>query len=1046
MILNAIAKAFDLSMVRARSTLRAAVFNFLFVAGVTGLKSATNALYLARRGPSDLPWLYLGTALIVTVITAFYGKRLVEVSAKYVLRKSVAIWAALIFGLGILAVLDFQFAYGVLYVAGEAFATSLSILYWARLGEIYDVRAAKRVTGSIAAAGMLGAVIGGLVVTGLAAASVPAVVWCFVTPILVVMTRPLLGAAQTPGSMRRERVTFRDGMAYAAGKRFPLGIAALVLLFAVHAAAIDFVFRTGTHRFEQGNEGEMASLFGLLNAVVGVLSILFQVFLTRQLLKRLGVFMYLSIVPALSIVAAVIAFVFPQLFWPLFIMKVLEMMASYSLNQTGFQILYNPVPNSVRGSVRAVIDGAVKKMGGAIGGIVLLLVGASLALEVLLAVVCIVGVVLLIWIFLLRPRYLVALRHKLGNRGVGPIPIIDPSDHETRQHLIRAMEDDDGATTLAAITVLEQDAEFSFKKHIGTLISHPAEEVRTRVIELIHRSPSDDYVPFLAKVIASENHHARAQAARALVMIDPVTARRVLEPVLKDLESERNFRVVNAAIVALLGGDRMTEDDGGIYHFAREKLDKMLEGLGQKSTAERRDLARVLGQLGPGRYAPRIAEFLQDKNELVRTEAVVAAGIAQDESLPMALVEILSDRTVQMNLRKTLAAYGNSVVPLLAKVLDDRRVEVSARVQIPAILRSIATKEAANAMLFSNRHDDAYLRHVIIEELNRMRRRLPELSFDRQQTQGAALRRLRAYRHYLPMAEDMALAGGAYELLSRALDDRVTQNLHAGLRLLGLIYDHKAMENGYHGLLQFEDSAHGDAVELIDVALGQSRIRKEVLQHIEPSRPTGEAERANKACFALVEGRDIQLAMVAAETLLRTGQNPPAVREPTSGEPLMPKSIVERVFLLQSVQFFRTLSVDDLSAVAAICKEGHAERREVIYEEGDSGGEMFVIISGGIRLLSKGEPLIDLHAGDSFGQTSVLDGGRRPVTAHAGEEGADYMSIARQPMLDLMADRPALVNGLFAELGMRIRELIDLSHGAGAQSLRARPNSTLRPR
>ena len=92
------------------------------------------------------------------------------------------------------------------------------------------------------------------------------------------------------------------------------------------------------------------------------------------------------------------------------------------------------------------------------------------------------------------------------------------------------------------------------------------------------------------------------------------------------------------------------------------------------------------------------------------------------------------------------------------------------------------------------------------------------------------------------------------------------------------------------------------------------------------------------------------------------------------------------------------------------------------------------------------QPLIDLHAGDSFGQTSVLDGGRRPVTAYAGDEGADYMSIARQPMLDLMADRPALVNGLFAELGMRIRELIDMSRAAGAESLRPRTSSTLCPR
>ena len=96
----------------------------------------------------------------------------------------------------------------------------------------------------------------------------------------------------------------------------------------------------------------------------------------------------------------------------------------------------------------------------------------------------------------------------------------------------------------------------------------------------------------------------------------------------------------------------------------------------------------------------------------------------------------------------------------------------------------------------------------------------------------------------------------------------------------------------------------------MDVALGQSRIRKEVLQHIEPRRPEGDATRVLDVCFSLVEGRDIQLAMVAAETLRRIGKSPPAVREPTSGEPLMPKSIVERVFLLQTVQFFRALSVD----------------------------------------------------------------------------------------------------------------------------------------
>ena len=254
--------------------------------------------------------------------------------------------------------------------------------------------------------------------------------------------------------------------------------------------------------------------------------------------------------------------------------------------------------------------------------------------------------------------------------------------------------------------------------------------------------------------------------------------------------------------------------------------------------------------------------------------------------------------------------------------------------------------------------------------------------------------------------------------------------------------DMAAMENAYQG---FQGHARSDAIELVDVAMAGSEIRDEVLAHIEPADPVGDPQRAVQRCYDLAEGRDIQMAMIAAETIRRLGHREPDVREPTSGEPLMPKSIVERVFLLQKVQFFRGLSVDDLAAVAAICTEGHAEPRALIYEEGEPGDSMYVIVSGGIHLLHLGEPLIDLHAGDSFGQTSVLDGGTRPVTAKAGDEGVDFMRLERQPLLDLMSDRPQLVSGLLAELGKRIRELIALTERGGTKNVGTEASS-LRPR
>src|SRR5688572_3317545 len=97
-VLSRLAKTYELSPVRARSLLRSATFFFAFVCGVTVFKSATNAVFLARRDPSELPYLYLATAVVITLVTAYVGKRLTSSSAKPVLKASVLLTAAIIFG------------------------------------------------------------------------------------------------------------------------------------------------------------------------------------------------------------------------------------------------------------------------------------------------------------------------------------------------------------------------------------------------------------------------------------------------------------------------------------------------------------------------------------------------------------------------------------------------------------------------------------------------------------------------------------------------------------------------------------------------------------------------------------------------------------------------------------------------------------------------------------------------------------------------------------------------------------------------------------
>lgn len=1023
MILERLAKTYDLSIVRARSLIRSGLFFFSFVCGVTVMKSATNALFLAHRDPTDLPYLYLATAITITAVTVYVGGKLTTLSAKPVLRGAVLFASLVLLMLSVLAALGFGWVLPVLYVSGEVYATALSVLFWARLGEVFDVRTAKRIFGAIGAAGMAGAVTGGLAVR-LASSFVPSVGWCFLAAATLIVIRPLLGAERGSGVINRKKIHFREGLAYAAIDRFPRGVALLVLLLAVQTATVDYVFRTGAVRFEGNDESALVGLFGSLNAVVGIGAIFFQMLLTGALLRRLGVFVFLSIIPVISIAMAFWSFLTPALFVPLFLLKTFEMMGSLSLHQPGLQLLYNPMPTAIRDSVRAVVDGAVKKLGGAVGGVVLLFFGSLLAQRELLAVVVGLAVILLLWVRRLRTGYLTALEAKLGGKGGQVMPLIDPSDRATRESLVRTLEADDPGKVLAALSILVRDKRMDLLPFFEGLIAHPSENVRLQAIGLITEAPDPAYAPLLISVIQNDARRPKAQAARALEVVDAGRAVEVLTPVLEAPPDAHDLGLVCAAIKVLLNAG----NDGKSRALAEAALERLFAAGRRGPPGQRREIARLLGHLGPGGYTPHLITYLDDPEPSVRRLAIQSAKRVKDPILAPKLVTMLTDRRLRRSVRSALAAYGDGVIPLLRETLDDRRQPVDLRVHVPVVLRQIGTHAAAEAMLYSNVHDDASLRYVIVRSLSRLRRERRDLKFPRRRTEEAARRRLRAFVHYRPIAADLSAGGPPYSLLRRAVDDRVRQNLEAVLSLLGLVYDQEAMINALHG---FHHGNPADATELVDVALQGSDLRAEVLEQLEHALPSSSPERAKMRAFSLVEGRDVQLAMIAWETLERLGEDPPDVREPTLGEPLMQKSIVDRVFVLEGVQLFHGLSVDDLAAVASIVTEGHAAGGEIIYRQGDPGDSMYVIVSGEVHLLKDGQPLMDLYTGDSFGQVSILDRGPRPVDARAGDEGVDYLYLEREPFMDLVVDRPEVINGLFVVLARRLRELVDLTGQAG---------------
>ncbi|MBI5498080.1 MAG: cyclic nucleotide-binding domain-containing protein [Deltaproteobacteria bacterium] len=1059
----------------APHTVRAAAFHAAFVGSVTALKCATNALYLAHRPPEGLAQLYISVAVLMALTTVMLAGPLARYTPATLLRAGAWGFAVLVSAACALFLADLPQVLGPLYVVGELYATTLSILFWSVVSGWFDARSSRRAFGLISAGGMLGALVGGLA-TRVLAHLVGSVVIAVVSVLVTVAALGLLADAGRTAPERSRNPGMFAGARYLAGRTYPRAVALLAATFSGLGAFVDWVFRLGAA--DRLTEPQLAALFGDLNAAVGLAAVLYQVFLTHRVLDRGGLFLFLAVVPVLLLFTSGAA-ALTGAFWLLVVMKALEMAGSYSILQAGMQLLYNPVPAENRPAVRAFIDGLVKKggMAGAgafISGLVSVFPRlASPWLVAFPAVAC------LVLIRLLRGAYLGALEEKLRGSRARVVLTVDVVDRATRDALRHALRSPQPTDVLAALDILKRHRGFRPEDHLADLLTHPDEAVRLAGLDLVPAHPTAAIESTLGAILAADRRRPRAAAARALARVNPERAVEILRPYLHDADPG-----VSCAVVAALHRlpEARTEAEG--------RLEELLSRRGQAPTAERRELARLLGELPPSWAVDELPTLLRDAEASVRAialqsaahlaEAAVRRGRPDDVmDLVPAVQARLAARQDRAEARQALARLGDAVVPQLRANLDDRSLPLAVRIEIPRLLRLVGTPLAADALLFSNIRDNPSLRWRIASSLFQLHHRHPEIPLDRDRTDDACRRRLAAFEHYRPLCHALAAgdvsaprggpAGRAWNMLRHTTFDRLLQNLQMSVRLLGLHRGTERMDRAARRLAEAERRAllgasleevqmlRGDALEVMDVALQGDPLHDEVIRVLEPAPPIRGDRNVPWAQVAdTVRALRVStdpLVAVWAQRVLRSGvirddessrpaaallmpmppTDPdiplPQVNDPTDSEEAVPmdEKLLSRILALEKVDLFEGLSVDDLAAMAAVAEERHAEPGEVLYREGEPGETMMVLVSGQVDLIRQQRAFLRLGPGESLGQVSLLDRGPRPTTAVvASGLGAELLSIHCDAFMDLVMDRPELTRGLFTVLARRLRALIDL--------------------
>ncbi len=135
---------------------------------------------------------------------------------------------------------------------------------------------------------------------------------------------------------------------------------------------------------------------------------------------------------------------------------------------------------------------------------------------------------------------------------------------------------------------------------------------------------------------------------------------------------------------------------------------------------------------------------------------------------------------------------------------------------------------------------------------------------------------------------------------------------------------------------------------------------------------------------------------------------------------------VSRTELLRSIPMFEGLGDEDLDALASSLVERTLRAGEMIFDQGDSGTEMYIVASGHVNIHLPGEAsrrvsLKDIARGEYFGELALFDDKPRSASALATTD-ATLLELTRETLSNYLENRPRAAMAILQTMAERLRQ------------------------
>jgi CRP-like cAMP-binding protein len=131
---------------------------------------------------------------------------------------------------------------------------------------------------------------------------------------------------------------------------------------------------------------------------------------------------------------------------------------------------------------------------------------------------------------------------------------------------------------------------------------------------------------------------------------------------------------------------------------------------------------------------------------------------------------------------------------------------------------------------------------------------------------------------------------------------------------------------------------------------------------------------------------------------------------------------LERVLLLQNVDVFSDVTLEQLSYLAAIAQEITVPAGRRVYKEGDVPDGLYIVVSGCVLMRHSLEEIDRVSSNGTFGVWALFDDGPRLATAESVEESR-LLFVPREEFYNVLSEHVEIVAGLFKHLVQRLKRL-----------------------